>query len=149
MGTRENKMKNDNLSKIREALEFYADPASWDDEVGYKPRLEDRAIGSDRGKRARQSLHLLTELEQSQALVDEGVKIPSSTEEARLMTLLGMKYLEENAPDVLKMPEVVTIADMSRNIQTWSFDDDVEGAFGEYLMKKYPSGIKIVSGEGV
>ena len=48
----------------------------------------------------------------------------------------------------LTAPEVVTVEDMSRHIQAWRFDDQYNYAFGEYLRKKYPHGIKIIGGEG-
>jgi hypothetical protein len=47
--------------EVVDALEWYANKSNWDDDVGYKPRLEDRAIGSDQGRRASEALALLTD----------------------------------------------------------------------------------------
>lgn len=41
--------------------------------------------------------------------------------------------------------EEVTPEQISKNIQIWRFDDSNEGSFGDYLMKRYPHGLKIVS----
>lgn len=43
-------------------------------------------------------------------------------------------------------PVELAVADISRYIQTWRFDDDIDGAFGAYLMKLHPQGIKIIEG---
>lgn len=40
--------------------------------------------------------------------------------------------------------ESVTVEQLSRDIQTWRFDDSQTDTFGSYLMAKYPHGIKIV-----
>lgn len=68
--------------------------------------------------------------------------------------LFGEIYLPEawNTRTALHTPtvcadEVVTVEDISKDIQTWKFSDEHDGAFGTYLLKKYPNGVKIVAGD--
>lgn len=83
--------------------------------------------------------------------------IMTPTPEQRKAALENIKYHDENScifpikhldtiRALLQAPqtEVVTVEEISQAIQTWRFDDDIDGAFGAYLMKIYPHGIRIV-----
>lgn len=54
--------------------------------------------------------------------------------------------LRARIAELEKQQAVITVEDISRHIQTWRFDDSINGAFGAYLMNKYPNGLKIVGG---
>jgi len=42
--------------------------------------------------------------------------------------------------------EVVTVKELSKDIERWRFNDEIGGKFGEYLMEKYPDGLKVING---
>ena len=88
----------------------------------------------------------------AQIEAQETVKFPQSVDEALLMALLSIKYLEENAPEYLKKlgeapvndedvrltnPEVVTVAEAKERFDDMGWND---------IAVRCPNGVKIVEG---
>lgn len=56
----------------------------------------------------------------------------------------SVKYLRFDLVEQAAKVAEVTEEEISAHIHEWRFDDNIDSAFGAYLMKTYPHGLRIV-----